>query len=133
MSTKKYTNVEIVEIHARLMDALGLVKKKDLAERLNISAQTLQNREDRGVKNLDDIKLLCSQEGLSWEWVSTGKGEMRSDANNKTVCLEDNETYKALPEPVKKMIQAMQENPGMAWELYALAVERIKDSKKKRG
>jgi hypothetical protein len=133
MSTKKYTNVEVCEIHARLMEALGLVKKNELAEQLNISPQNLKNREDRGVKNLDDVKLLCSKEGLSWEWVSTGSGDIRKEGDKPSGCLEENETYQALPEPVKKMIKAMQENPGMAWELYALAVERIKDAKKIRG
>ena len=77
MSIKKFTNVHVCAIHARLMQALVLSFKIDLAKLLDISIQTLKNRENRGVNNLDDIELLCNKEGLRREWIFSGEGEAR--------------------------------------------------------
>lgn len=75
MSIKKYTNVNVCDIHARAMVLLGLKSKTALAERLGISIQNLKNREDRGVNKMDDVELLCSREGLDRDWVFVGEGD----------------------------------------------------------
>lgn len=80
-STKKYTNVKVCEIHARLMDALGLTQKSALAKLLGISIQNLNNRESRGVNNLDDVELLCNKEKLNREWIFEGAGTARTNKN----------------------------------------------------
>lgn len=59
------------------MKAGGLSKKAELAKLLDISAQTLKNREDRGANSLDDIKLLCNKLGINIDWVLSGEGEMK--------------------------------------------------------
>jgi SOS-response transcriptional repressor LexA len=88
MSTKKYTNVEVCEIHSRLKTALGFKSSTELASRLGTSLQNLKNREERGVNKLDDVQLLCSHEGLSCEWVMTGKGD-RFQAKGGQSVFED--------------------------------------------
>lgn len=61
MSTKKFTNVQVAEIHARLMLALDLSSKTELAKRLAISIQTLKNRESRGVNSMADVELCVTR------------------------------------------------------------------------
>ena len=90
MSTKKFTNVQVCVIHARIMQALVLSFKNDLAKLLDISIQTLKNRESRGVNNLDDIELLCNKKGLRREWVFFGEGEARQ--SQPSTVTERNET-----------------------------------------
>lgn len=75
MSTRKFTNVELMNIHARLMDILRLENKSALAKRLGTTLQNLKNREERGVNKVDDIQLLCNQEKINFKWVVTGQGK----------------------------------------------------------
>lgn len=72
MSTKKYTNVHVLEIHARLMSLLGLGSKTALAKELGVSLQNLRNREERGVNKLDDIELLCNRKGIDRDQIFSG-------------------------------------------------------------
>lgn len=121
MSNKKYTNVEVCEIHSRIMSALGLSKKIGLSKLLNISTQTLKNREDRGVNNLDDIELLCNKEGISKEWVFAGKGEMFIEKTHPLLYPDlSNGALIVIDEQHRSMVKLMESAPGREAELLAL-------------
>ena len=97
------------------MGALGISKKNQLSKLLNISAQTLKNREDRGMSGLNDIELLCNLKGINKEWVFTGKENIPVNYVHQNTEYRDHE--KSL-DPITAKITAM---------LAGMSVEQRRD------
>lgn len=105
---------------------MGLTQS-EFGEGLGFKGKKVTDIEIGRVKLTAGIALKIQETyGISFKWLMEETGEMKIPLS-----LEDNEAYLQLPDPVKKTIDLMRENPDMAWELYALAMERIKERKKK--
>lgn len=143
MSTKKFTNVQVREIHLRLMEVLRLSRKTELAQRLKITIQTMNNRESRGVNSLDDIELLCNREGISKNWVFYGAGEHRityPKGVNDQILFIDQPEISINPEvsdKIKLLLAQMSEDQQRDVLKYAeekkLLAELMEERKKKKG
>lgn len=105
---------------------LGLTQG-DFGEGLGLKLFKIRDVEV-GKQKLTAAIALKAQEiyAISFKWLMDEEGEMKLP-----VCLEENENYLALPEPFKKVIKDMQENPAIAAELHAFAQGLIRGAKKK--
>lgn len=106
-------------------NSMGLTQS-EFGEKLGYNWDKVKNIETGRVKLSEGIALKIQEaHGISFKWLMEGSGEMMV-----SLSMEDNEAYQSLPDPVKKTIDLMRDNPDLAWELYALALERINERKR---
>lgn len=74
------------------------------------------------------VKSICSKLMISEDWINTGEGD---PIQIKNLVAEDMVSYEGLPEPVRKTIELMMDNPARAWEIYAVVLERVESFKVK--
>lgn len=132
MSTKKYTNVEVGQIHRRLMDSLGLDNKTALAAELGTSLQNLKNREDRGVNKLDDVELLCSRKCLDRPWIFGEHSERTTNIPAQSIVTEQHERYE---DPVAQaFLKDWLNLPDVIkMRVWTLVKEELEKQEKKKG
>jgi hypothetical protein len=118
MSTSEIDKNRFEDICGRLMTALGMSFEYNIADRLGLRRDAFSARKKRGALPIDKIQLLCTQEGLNFDWVMTGEGEP-----TKAVVAAVKDPLGDLPTPVAKAVEVMLKNPSQAWELYAKILE----------
>jgi hypothetical protein len=115
MQDKKVTRAK------KVIDALrGHYGEKvgEFAERLGVAPSTVSTWSNRDVLDEDLIFRKCK--GVSFSFLQTGDGPMFIDDGQGLPSSNAAE----LPDPMRKAIDVLQKNPGQAWELYALILEK---------
>lgn len=81
----KDTHLEPIEILDRICDIYGFTQKIQLANYLDISASSLQNRYTRGTISYDYAAICSLDTGASLKWLLTGEGKkFEHDTSKKT-------------------------------------------------
>lgn len=81
----KDTHLEPIEILDRICDVYGFTQKIQLANYLDISASSLQNRYTRGTISYDYAAICSLDTGASLKWLLTGEGKkFEHDISKKT-------------------------------------------------
>lgn len=76
MSTSKNNFYEFSGFVNRIMELKGLRFEKDVAELLGFKPVAFNERKKRNSIPTDRLRLFCQEEGLNYEWMLTGRGEM---------------------------------------------------------
>jgi len=93
MSTLKNNIPEFSGFVNRIMDLTGLRFEKDVAELLGFKPVAFNERKKRNSIPTDRLRLFCQQEGLDFEWLLTGEGEMsRKGEEEKEIKEKANRT-----------------------------------------
>ena len=81
----KDAHLEPIEILDRICDVYGFTQKIQLANYLDISASSLQNRYTRGTISYDYAAICSLDTGASLKWLLTGEGKkFEHDTSKKT-------------------------------------------------
>lgn len=83
MSTKKTNKSQFAEIMSRLMTSLGLKNEYELGQLLGFKKDTFSARKTRGSIPQKEIKLLCAEKLINFDWALTGEGSMKKDEGAK--------------------------------------------------
>ncbi|MDM1777903.1 helix-turn-helix domain-containing protein [Serratia marcescens] len=82
----KDIHLEPIEILDRICDVYGFTQKIQLANYLDISASSLQNRYTRGTISYDYAAICSLDTGASLKWLLTGEGaKFEHDTSTKTL------------------------------------------------
>ncbi|MCS4318484.1 hypothetical protein M2407_002824 [Serratia sp. BIGb0234] len=84
----KDTHLEPIEILDRICDVYGFTQKIQLANYLDISASSLQNRYTRGTISYDYAAICSLDTGASLKWLLTGEGKKFEHETSKKTQIE---------------------------------------------
>lgn len=132
---------KIDKLGERIKQALKVAKLqyKEIADLLDTAESTISHHvTGRSKPSIDQVKIYAKACGVTLDWLLTGEGDMHNtpyvaepgvEYGNNIMERIDNST---LPEPAKRSIKMLVENEDMAWELYAVMMERIQKARDKK-